>query len=269
MTPTRFRNLVLTHYKQHARHDLPWRKTKNAYYILVSEVMLQQTQVARVLPLYKAFLDEFPDVKTLASAPLSRVLIRWQGLGYNRRAKMLHEAAKSVVHNHAGKMPRSVEVLETLPGVGHYTARAIAAFAYNEDVVFIETNLRTAVTHHFFPNKEKVDDKEILLILEKVYRSGTARDWYSALMDYGSFLKRSGIRINAKSKTYATQPTFKGSSREARGAVLQALSRGAKNESFLTSILGPGRHEQVQAQLGKLLKEGLVQKKRTKYQLAS
>ncbi|MDP3402850.1 MAG: A/G-specific adenine glycosylase, partial [bacterium] len=229
----------------------------------------QQTQVERVIPFYKAFLNEFPDVRALASAPLSRVLIRWQGLGYNRRAKMLHEAAKAVIKDHVGKMPNSVEALEKLPGVGHYTARAVAAFAYNQDVVFVETNVRTVVTHHFFPNKEKVSDKEILLILEKVFCKGTAREWFSALMDYGAFLKRSGVRVNLKSKTYTKQSTFVGSGREARGAILRVLSKEPKRESFLTAILGCDRGEQVEAQLQKLLTEGLIEKKRGKYQLAS
>ena len=269
MTLTRFRNLVLIHYKQHGRHDLPWRKTKDPYRILVSEVMLQQTQVERVIPFYEAFLKEFPDIKALASAPLSRVLIRWQGLGYNRRAKMLHEAAKVVANEYAASMPRSVEALEKLPGVGHYTARAVAAFAYNQDVIFVETNLRTVVTHHFFPNEEKVSDTEILSILESTFTKGTAREWYSALMDYGTFLKRSGVRLNAKSKAYTKQSTFLGSGREARGAILRALSKEAKNEASLISILGSERAEQVATQLQKLLKEGLIEKKRTTYRLAS
>lgn len=269
MTPTRFRNLVLAHYKKHGRHSLPWRKTKDPYRILVSEVMLQQTQVERVIPFYEAFLKEFPDISALAHAPLSRVLIRWQGLGYNRRAKMLHEAAKTVVKDHAGKMPSSVETLEKLPGVGHYTARAVAAFAYNEDVIFVETNLRTAVTHHFFSDEEEVSDKDVLVVLEKIFRKGTAREWYSALMDYGAFLKRSGVRINAKSKTYSKQAAFLGSGREARGAILRALSKEVKSESFLLSFLGPERSEQAEAQLKKLHKEGLIEKKRGRYQLAS
>ncbi|MES2931654.1 MAG: A/G-specific adenine glycosylase [Patescibacteria group bacterium] len=231
--------------------------------------MLQQTQVERVIPFYDAFLKEFPNVAALAHAPLSRVLIRWQGLGYNRRAKMLYEAAKVVTKEYAGKMPNRVEALERLPGVGHYTARAIAAFAYNTDVIFIETNLRTAVTHHFFPNEENVNDKEILLILEKAFSKGTSREWYSALMDYGAFLKRSGIRINAKSKTYTKQSKFAGSSREMRGTILRALTKGQKTEASLLIILGPERSEQVRTQLKKLLDEGFIEKKRTTYRLAS
>lgn len=269
MTLTRFRNLVLAHYQQQGRHDLPWRKTRDPYRVLVSEVMLQQTQVERVIPFYNSFLKEFPTVHALANAPLSRVLVLWQGLGYNRRAKMLHETAKTVLQEHGGKMPKAVEALEMLPGVGHYTARAVAAFAYNEDVVLIETNVRTAVTYHFFPIEEQVDDKDLLSILTKTYRKGTAREWYSALMDYGSFLKRSGVRINAKSKTYNKQTKFVGSDREVRGAILKALTNGPKTEAALLSTLGPERSKQAKRQLLKLLHEGLIEKKRTRYQLAS
>jgi A/G-specific adenine glycosylase len=267
MTPKRFRDLVLAHHEAQGRHDLPWRRTKDAYRILVSEVMLQQTQVERVIPFYHAFLESFPDVEALAKAPLSSVLLHWQGLGYNRRAKMLHEAAKTVVREHGGRMPTSVETLETLPGVGHYTARAIAAFAGNQDVVFVETNLRTAVTHHFFPGEEKVGDKDVLSILEKALPKGEARRWYSALMDYGAHLKRQGIRVNAKSKGYAKQSAFAGSGREARGGILKALAKGPKAEAYLLGILGPDRSEQLVLMLAKLSAEGLVEKKRNRYQL--
>lgn len=269
MTPNRFRTLVFAHYEKQGRHDLPWRKTKDSYKILVSEVMLQQTQVERVIGFYKAFLDSFPTIEVLANAPLSSVLLHWQGLGYNRRAKMLHEAAKAVVREHRGKMPASVEMLETLPGVGHYTARAVAAFAGNKDVVFVETNLRTAVIHHFFPNEEQVDDKVILSILEKALPKGGSRRWYSALMDYGSFLKRSGVRVNAKSKGYAKQSVFSGSGREARGAVLKALAKGPQTEAYLLGILGDDRREQLAVKLAQLLSENMIEKKRTKYQLKS
>lgn len=269
MTPARFRTLVLGHYEREGRHDLPWRKTKDAYRILVSEVMLQQTQVERVIPFYAAFLKSFPTVRSLAEAPLSSVLLHWQGLGYNRRAKMLHEAAKKVVEEHAGKMPVSVPVLESLPGVGFYTARAVAAFAQNTDVVFVETNLRTAVIHHFFPDEEQVEDVCVTAILEKALPKGNARLWYSALMDYGSYLKRSGVRVNAKSKGYTKQSTFSGSGREARGAILRSLSKGAQKKLYLLGILGDSRKEQVGIMLEKLVREGLIEKQRTGYRLPS
>ena len=268
MTPKRFRDLVFKYYEREGRHDLPWRKTRDPYRILVSEVMLQQTQVERVRPFYEAFLKDFPTVVALADAPLSRVLVRWQGLGYNRRAKMLHEAAKCVVRDFKGKMPTSVEALESLPGVGHYTARAVATFSKNEDVVFVETNLRTAVIHHFFPDAEKVDDKDVLSILEGALPKGDARRWYSALMDYGAHLKRSGVRVNAKSKSYAKQSAFTGSGRQARGAILKALAQGPQAEAYLLGVLGPDRTEQLLLQLKKLHTEGFIQKKGKKYQLA-
>jgi A/G-specific adenine glycosylase len=256
-----FRRIVWKYYVGNKRDDLPWRKTRDPYKILVSEVMLQQTQVERVRPYYKEFLKKFPTVKALAAAPLGDVLIAWQGLGYNRRAKMLHEAAKEVVKIYKGKFPSSATQLEELRGVGPYTARAVAAFAYNEDVVLIETNVRTAVTHHFFNDKQRVDDKEIITILEKAFPRGKSREWYAALMDYGSHLKRSGVRLNSKSKTYTKQSTFKGSAREARGAILKALAAGERSTAQLTKLLGPERRDQVKDQIKNLLNENIIEKR--------
>jgi len=266
MTIPQFQKTVLDYYREHGRHELPWRKTKDPYKILVSEVMLQQTQVERVKPFYTAFLVRFPTPQALAEAPLGDVLMQWQGLGYNRRAKMLQEGVKEVWEKDKGQFPKTVEGLEALRGVGPYTARAIAAFAYNQEVVFIETNLRTVITHHFFKNSESVDDKEILKILSKAYPRNlsdiSSREWYAALMDYGSYLKRSGVRINKKSKTYTKQSTFTGSDREARGALLKELTKGPQSMARLTTILGDDRVSQMEKQLQKLLTEGLVEKKK-------
>lgn len=229
--------------------------------------MLQQTQVDRVIPYYSRFLKRFPTVRALAAAPLGAVLLVWQGLGYNRRAKMLHEAAKLVVSEHQGRVPRTVEGLEALPGVGSYTARAVAAFAYNEDVVFIETNLRTVVTHHFFADREKVVDAEILAVLERALPKGRAREWYAALMDYGAYLKRSGVRLNSRSETYAKQKSFSGSNREARGAILRALAERPRAVAALSGLLGPERREQLMHALAALEREGLILKVRSTYRL--
>ncbi|KND47161.1 MAG: A/G-specific adenine glycosylase [Parcubacteria bacterium C7867-004] len=267
MTPKRFRETVLAYYAKEGRQTLPWRRTKDPYRILVSEVMLQQTQVERVIPYYRAFLDRFPKIEDLASAPLSDVLTLWQGLGYNRRAKMLHEAAKMVRVDFSGKMPTTPEKLEMLPGVGPYTAGAIAAFSKNTDVIFIETNIRTAVIHHFFPGEEKVPDSEIVSILEKAYPEGKAREWYSALMDYGSMLKRSGVRVNVKSKGYAKQTKFEGSKRQARGAILKALVGSPRRGDFLIALLGPEREGQMRSQLASLTKEGLVELTNRRFRL--
>jgi A/G-specific adenine glycosylase len=231
-----FRRLVWAHYKKQGRHDLPWRKTHDPYRILVSEIMLQQTQVKRVIPFYTEFTRRFPSAHALAQAPLADVLKVWQGLGYNRRAKMLWQAAAHI------QDAKTIEVLEQLPGVGPYTARAVAAFAYNQGVTFVETNIRTVVMHHFFPTKRNVRDAEVLKILEKAYPKGRAREWHYALMDYGSFLKQSGVRLNTKSKHYTKQSVFRGSLREARGAILRELARGASSERRLMGLLGDDRN---------------------------
>lgn len=263
----KFQNTVWEHYRTHGRHHLPWRKTTDPYKILVSEVMLQQTQVDRVIPFYKAFLKRFPTVSALAKAPLSEVLIAWQGLGYNRRAKMLHEAAKAAVKEHAGKLPKGKDALVRLPGIGPYTAGAVSAFAFNEDGLFIETNIRTVLTHHFFPKKEQVIDRDILAILQKTFPKGNARAWYSALMDYGSHLKRSGIRINAKSKHYTKQKAFKGSDREVRGMILRTLAKGPRTKRALMRLAPLERKMQFEQQLHRLSSEGFVVKKNLSYQL--
>lgn len=263
MSSRGFSQRVLTYYAEHGRHTLPWRKTKNPYAILVSELMLQQTQVDRVIPYFKAWMKQYPDVETLAAAPLADVLISWQGLGYNRRAKMLQMAAKCVVEGYGGKVPRTVEELERLPGVGPYTARAIAAFAYNQPVVFVETNLRTAVVHHFFTDCTGIPDAEVTTILDtelkKVLKKGvTPREWYSALMDYGAHLKRSGVKVNARSKGYAKQAAFKGSGREVRGAILRALVTNTQTSKQLLKLF-PDRAPEVKRQIAKLVKEELIQ----------
>lgn len=251
-----FRRVVWKHYETDGRFDLPWRKTRDPYRILVSEVMLQQTQVERVVPYFKTWMTQFPSVRVLANASLKDVLTAWQGLGYNRRGKHLHQAAKALAKLRS--FPKTPVELEQLPGVGTYTARAVAAFAYNQDVVFVETNIRTAVTHYFFPNKRIVADQDILAVLERALPHGKSREWHAALMDYGSYLKRSGVRINAKAKGYTKQSAFRGSAREARGAVLKALSKTSRTQRYLTGILGDDRKEQVEQQLRALSREGMI-----------
>jgi len=267
MTPKKLRALVYAHYKKHGRHSLPWRKTRNPYCILVSEVMLQQTQVDRVLPYYRAFLRRYPTVEALAGAPLRDVLSAWQGLGYNRRAKMLHDAAKAVVLECDGRMPRTREALQSLPGVGPYTAGAVAAFAYNEDVLIIETNIRTVITHHLFEDRETVSDSEVLEALQKVTPLGDARTWYWALMDYGSFLKKSGIRINAKSAGYTKQAAFTGSNRQMRGALLRTLLEKPHTLQEIYRQFALEQRPQLIEQLRALMKEGLIEKHGRHYTL--
>src|SRR3989338_7324816 len=147
-TPARmkdFRSTVWKYWKEHGRHDLPWRLTHDPYRILVSEVMLQQTQVPRVIEKYKEFLKKFPTVRALAKASLSDVLKVWSGLGYNRRGKYLHDAAKEIVA--VGNIREALA--SSLPGVGPYTRAAVRVFAFNEPDILIETNIRAAYIHHF------------------------------------------------------------------------------------------------------------------------
>lgn len=228
-------------YKKSARAHLPWRKTRDPYKILVSELMLQQTQVKRVLPFYAEFVEAFPDFETLARAPLSRVLKQWQGLGYNRRAKFLHQTAKIITarSNLAGSQ-FTTEFLESLPGIGPYTARAVSVFAYNRPEVFIETNIRTVFTHHYIgPSYVKVDDKDLLPLIERDLKKSKMepRDFYAALMDYGSHLKASGVRINNKSKHYTKQSPFKGSTRQKRAAILRDALKSGASEAELLKLL--------------------------------
>ncbi len=220
-----FQKTILDHWKKEGRHALPWRKTHDPYKILVSEVMLQQTQVDRVIPYYRAFLKKFPTVRALAQAELHDVLRLWSGLGYNRRAKYLHEAAKAIEINHKGRFPRSYDALRTLPGVGEYTARAVRTFALNQPGVFIETNIRTVFMHAFhavISKNEKTSDADLMPLITKAAEGQIPREWYWALMDYGAYLKHSGIRINSKSKHYIKQSKFQGSQRQVRGAILRA-----------------------------------------------
>ncbi len=249
---TLLRKRILAYYRAYGRHGLPWRQHPTPYQVLVSELMLQQTQVDRVIPKFNAFMMRFPDVHELAEAPLSAVLQEWQGLGYNRRAKFLHEVAKAVVLRHRGLLPRDRPLLEALPGIGHYTAGAVRVFAYDESDDFIETNIRTVLTHHLFPRRRVVSDDELLSILPRVRGRSSPRAFYAAMMDYGTHLKAKGVRINHKRKGYKKQKPFEGSLRQVRGAVLRALVAG--------KTVGSLRYEerQVHKAVADLTKEGLI-----------
>jgi A/G-specific adenine glycosylase len=270
MSPAKFRALIWRFYKNHGRHDLPWRKNYSPYRILVSEIMLQQTQVDRVIPFYANFLRAFPTAKKLGEAPLSNVLRQWQGLGYNRRAKMLHQAAGQLTGIRLGTLQEEalVSALERLPGIGPYTARAVAAFSYNADVTFIETNIRTAIIHHFFSDAGTVTDEKIREVLERVLPKGRSREWHSALMDYGAYLKRSGISYNARSAAHVKQAAFAGSLREARGAILRELTRTDATQAHLEKLFGSDRREQLRSALRDLSHEGLIEQAGRTYRLA-
>lgn len=219
-----FQNYILEWYKAYGRTHLPWRQTTDPYHILVSELMLQQTQVERVIPKYNAFLSAFSSVEDLALQPLSEVLKLWQGLGYNRRAKFLHQTAKHVHEHLDDTFPTTIEGLQALPGVGSYTASAIMTFAFNQPVTVIETNIRAVYIYHFFPNKDTVSDAEILPKISSTLYISNPRIWYSALMDYGSHLKKIMPNPSKKSKHYTLQSPFQNSPRRVRGEIIRYLS---------------------------------------------
>lgn len=236
--------------------DLPWRKTKDPYKILVSEIMLQQTQVERVVPFYARFVRQFPNASALARAPLSKVLKAWQGLGYNRRAVYLQSSAKllssakflstkssgfqsGAASGPAGQTFSQGISAPRLPGVGPYTHAAVEAFAYNKPTVFIETNIRTVFMYYCFPHKQNVTDKEILPLVEKALKKSgmQPRDFYTALMDLGTALKKQGIRLNSKSAHYTKQSKFEGSRRQKRAVRLRALLARGASEKELERVL--------------------------------
>ena len=233
--------------------DMPWRQDTKAYYVLVSELMLQQTQVDRVIPKFETFTLKFPDEKALAAASLADILKEWQGLGYNRRAKFLHEAAKRIVK--LGGFPSDETGLVSLPGVGKNTAGAILAYAYNQPAIFIETNVRAVYIHHFFADSDQVDDKDIRAVLEQTLDREHAREFYWALMDYGSWLKKQGIKPG-RSKHYKKQSPLKGSVREVRGQIVKILAGGGQDETLLRNQLHAD--ERFESALKGLIKDGLV-----------
>jgi A/G-specific adenine glycosylase len=188
--------------------DMPWRSDTRPYYVLVSELMLQQTQVARVIPKFTAFIHVFPDEATLAQASLADVLTLWQGLGYNRRAKFLHESAKMIMEEFGGSFPSERTDILRLPGVGRNTCGAIEAYAFSRPSLFVETNVRTVYIHHFFADDSAVSDAAILAMLEATLDAEHPREFYWALMDYGSWLKTNGVRNVSQSKHYKKQPAL-------------------------------------------------------------
>ena len=285
-----FRKVVWDYWNKEGRHDLAWRKTKDPYRILVSEVMLQQTQVPRVIEKYAEFLEEFPTVEVLAKAPLQKVLKVWSGMGYNRRAKFLKLAAEEIVTKYKGKVPKDVATLRSLPGVGPYTAAAVLVFAFNTPDTLIETNIRAIYIHHFFSSpdhkgpsfvkkqgitkkmtvlgesQKKVSDRELLPLIAGAAEGQDPRTWHWALMDYGSYLKRTHPNPSRKSAHHTKQSTFEGSLRQVRGAVVRALTDKSQTESQLQNALGFER-VRIQTALEGLAREGMIRKSGSRWSI--
>jgi A/G-specific adenine glycosylase len=266
----KFQDAVWRYYAEHGRHDLLWRLPEvgggfDPYKVMVSELMLQQTQVPRVLPKYVQFLELFPTVQDLAKASLGDVLVAWQGLGYNRRAKFLWQAAQMVVNDMGGEFPEDQKELTKLPGIGMNTAGAIMAYAFNKPVIFIETNVRTVYIHHFFGDETDIPDKAIEALVSQTVPSDNPREWYWALMDYGTSIKQQFGNKSRASKSYAKQSPFKGSKRAVRGAVIRKLAERPYNYEILEQAITDPRLEDV---VHDLVREGMVVQSGEGYSLA-
>lgn len=244
---------------------MPWRENTVPYHVLVSEMMLQQTQVERVIPKFQAFVAQFPNTKALASVPLSKVLSAWNGLGYNRRAKFLWQAAKIIEKEFKGYIPSTLEELVTLPGVGPNTAGAILAYAFEQPSIFIETNIRTVYFYHFFEGEEAVSDKMLRQKVEETLDRTSPREWYWALMDYGTYLKKQGFGALDRSKHYKKQSALKGSVREMRGRIIKALSDEPMGEEKLKHIVAAD--ERFTVAIENLIQEKMICKKANIYSL--
>jgi len=259
-----FRRRVLDYGKKAGRHDLPWRKTRDPYAILVSEVMLQQTQVHRVIPFYTRFIDRFPTPRALAKASRKEVLAAWSGLGYNRRAAFLHEAARIISVHHGGIVPRDYRELRALPGIGDYTAQAVRVFAFNMPEVLIETNVRAVFIHHFFPRGRSVSDDRLMPLIATALDRRNPRRWYAALMDYGSYLKATNPNPSRRSRHHVKQTSFRGSRREVRGAIVRAFLAGKTAVDDLRHHFGT----QLDSALSSLERDGLVERHGKTWRLA-
>jgi len=263
-----FQDMIFLWWQEHKR-DLPWRKTRDPYRILVSEVMLQQTQVSRVLPKYDEFLRVFSDVNALSQASTAQVLRLWHGMGYNRRALYLKKTAETVRDMYGGIFPEDEQSLTKLPGLGRYTARAILVFAYEKDVAMVDTNIRQIITHFFYKGKQQ-REKTILDMADTLFPRGRSWEWHQALMDYGA-LEMSRVR-GKRVSVGRKQAPFRDSNRYYRGRVIDVLRVGEADEwkmvaDFSRQYDKPA--EYFTGVIGQLIKDGLVERRGTRITLPS
>lgn len=266
MTVKKFQKKVWQYYAQRGR-TMPWRETTDPYHIMVSEIMLQQTQVDRVAKKYQEFIAAFPNVQALAGAPLIKILRVWAGMGYNRRALYLQKIAQRIVRDYNGRVPRAFEDLACLPGVGPATACSIAAFAFNAPVAFIETNIRSVFIHEFYPDRRRISDRQLMPLVQKTIDRKNPREWYYALMDYGALLKKQMKNPSRRSTHHAQQSAFKGSNRELRGQMVRALMNKPQTlADLMKSVRAP--RQTVEYNLNALQNEGLLKKQKGKFAIS-
>lgn len=265
-TVAEFQSMILDFYRQEGR-SFPWRETRDPYAILVSELMLQQTQTERVVPKYLAWLEAFPTAADLAAAPFPQVLAAWSGLGYNRRAGYLQSACRQVVQELGGVFPSTAKELQRLKGVGAYTAGAVVAFAFNRPEVFIETNIRSVYLFFFYPDQEKVSDAQLMPLIQATVYHQDPRRWYYALMDYGAALKKSTANPNRQSRHYSRQSRFEGSLRQARGAIVRQLSLGGNRPQALEDLAAGAGIDlyRMQGAAESLVSEGMIMQRGNLY----
>jgi len=266
---------------------MPWRTDTNPYYIVVSEIMLQQTQVHRVTGKFDSWIKRFPDWQTLAKASTKDVLQEWSGLGYNRRALFLKRIAETITDNGrtGGVLPKTVDELTQLPGIGPNTAGSILAFAFNIPHPFIETNIRSVYIHHFFAEIEKaegkkackkISDTQIMPLIEKTLKNKNItrnpREWYWALMDYGSYLKKNIPNPSRNSVHHVKQKAFKGSNRELRSKILKIIMKQSLTSEMIEKQLKKGAPaytgEQIKKNVEGLMKEGFIAQTGKKYKIS-
>ncbi len=259
-----FRATVYAYYEDHGR-AFPWRQTADPYQILVSEVMLQQTQADRAINKYGEFLEAFPDFCSLAAAHLSEVLRMWQGLGYNRRALALKKTAEIVMNEYSGLLPSDDESLRRLPGIGQATAGAVRAFAFGESAVFLETNIRAVFIHYFFGDHQHIRDRDLLDLVKQTLDVANPRDWYYALMDYGVLLKRQHVNPGRRSAHYRKQSRFSGSNRELRGKIIRALIQHEHASAAQLAKEASASTNDVKKALDELQKHSLIKEAKGTY----
>jgi A/G-specific adenine glycosylase len=260
-----FQKMIWDFYAKNKR-EMPWRHTSNDYYVLLSEIMLQQTQVPRVMTKFAEFIEVLPNFKALATSPLQTLLGVWQGMGYNRRALYLQKTAQIIVNEHNNTVPRNPSILETFPGIGKATAASIVVYTYNLPFVFIETNIRRIYIHHFFHDEQDIDDKQLYPLVAATMDMENPRDWYYALMDYGSQLPKQVVNPNRRSKHYVVQSPLEGSDRQIRGLLLKhLLTKPMTAEDAAIDIAKD--ENRVKKILGKLQEEGFVMEEKGIYRI--